>query len=220
MGKNVLIAGASGMVGGLILENCLKDEQVINVISLVRKASNLKHDKLKEIVVSDFLNYDTFDSVLNSVDIVYYCIGVYTGVVEDEKFVEVTVDYPVALANKLKEISPDTRFCLLSGQGADRTEKSKLLFAKNKGIAENKITSLLNDFYAIRPSYIYPVIKRNEPNMAYRIFRMIYPLVKLISKNYSITSVQLANAMFLVGRDGAEKHILENIDLLEIVDNK
>ncbi len=39
----------------------------------------------------------------------------------------ITLEYPMALANPLITIAPNASFCLLSGQGADRTEKSKIV---------------------------------------------------------------------------------------------
>jgi len=55
MGKNVIITGGSGMIGGLALEHCLPDPEVSRVTSLVRRASGIKHEKLDEITINDFL---------------------------------------------------------------------------------------------------------------------------------------------------------------------
>ena len=136
---------------------------------------------------------------------------------QKRKFIEITVDYPFQLGKLIAKQSGNCHFCLLSGQGADRTEKSKVLFAKQKGAAENKLLSLeFKSFFALRPAYIYPVIKRKEPNISYTIFRILYPFIRLISPKFTITSIQLANAMYRIGIEGYHKEILENIDLLEL----
>ena len=215
--KRVLIAGASGMVGNLILERCLASDQVEKVISLVRRESNHTYSKLQEVVITDFSDYSLHQSLFKNIDAAFFCIGVYTGQVADSEFKTITVDYAVSFAEALKDNSPDANFCLLSGAGADRTEKSKTAFARYKGIAENRISGMDLNFYTFRPGYIYPVTPRKEPNVMYRISRVLYPVIKLFGSNASIKSTELAAAMFKVGMEGAEKEIWENIDIIRIL---
>jgi len=73
----------------------------------------------------------------------------------------------------------------LSGQGADRDEKSKISFARYKGIAENYLfNKAFQQLYIFRPAYIYPVQKRKEPNLFYSSLRLIYPVVKNYRKTF------------------------------------
>ena len=59
--------------------------------------------------------------------------------------------------------------------GADTSEKSSVMFAKDKGIAENFLFNLkFHRTYSFRPGYIYPVTKRNEPNFGYKLTRLLY----------------------------------------------
>ena len=214
----VLIAGSSGMIGSLVLENCLHDPDINEVISLVRKSSGRTHDKLTEVIHTDFKKYDDAKEHFKDLNCAFFCIGVYTGQVNDELFKEITVDYAVRLAEAVYDSSPGARYCLLSGSGADRTEKSRTAFARYKGMSENRIDALGIEFYSFRPAYIYPVHPRNEPNLMYRISRTLYPLIKLFGKNASITSVALAKAMFEVGKNGHSKSILENRDILDYLE--
>ncbi len=218
--KTVLITGASGMVGNLILKECLSSNDIEKVISLVRRNSNLSHPKLQEEVIADFSDYSGHQALFKNVDAAFFCIGVYTGQVPDQEFKTITVDYAVSFAETLKVNNTNGNLCLLSGAGADRSEKSKTAFARYKGIAENRISQLGLNFYTFRPGYIYPVTPRNEPNQMYRISRALYPLIRLLGKNASIKSTELALAMFKVGLEGAEKEILENKDILNILDSK
>lgn len=212
----VLITGASGMIGRLVLNSCLHSEKIMEVISFVRKPTQQKHPKLKEILPADFEDYSPCEESFKNVDAAFFCLGVYTGQVPDAEFKKITVNYPVAFAKALERNSPGSRFCLLSGAGADRTEKSRTSFARYKGMAENQISKLYLEFYSFRPGYIYPVESRQEPNVAYRIFRVLYPVIKILGKKYSIKSTELASAMFLVGLSGTQKEILENADILSI----
>ncbi len=217
MSKKILITGATGMIGGLILESALKDTLITEVISIVRKKSGVSHPKLKEVIISNFLDYSSIGELLKDIDAVYYCLGVYTGKAPRDEFRKITVDYPAALAKTIATHSIQATFCLLSGQGADRSEKSSLMFAKDKGVIENLLSGLgFKAFYAFRPSYIYPVTPRTEPNFAYKFFRTIYPLVRLLGKNFSIRSTELASAMYRVGLVGAEKEVLENRDIISL----
>jgi hypothetical protein len=141
-------------------------------------------------------------------------LGAYTGSVSSNLFRNINFDYPYNLAKKIHSKSPDATFCLLSGQGADRTEKSKMQFARDKGAIENAIAALnFKDFYTFRPAYIYPTTKRNEPNFFYKLFRILYPILKLLGNNLSITDNQLAQTMFNVGMKGYSNEILENKDM-------
>lgn len=212
----VLLTGATGMIGGLILEQCLAADKINQVISFVRKQSGQVHPKLTEVVVADFCDYSVHKDLFVEVDTAYFCLGAYTGQVSNDMLKLITVDYAVAFARQLSISSPNAKFCLLSGAGADRTEKSKTPFALYKGMAENGVAALSLEFYSFRPGYIYPVTARKEPNLAYRIFRFIYPVMRLLGNRYSIQSTHLAEAMFQVGLFGTEQMILENQDIVSL----
>lgn len=216
MGRHVMITGATGMIGALVLNHCLESPQVSSVTSLVRRSTEIQHDKLSEVIVKDFMALDGDAAHFESIDTVFYCIGVYTGAVDRDRFRQITVDYPEALAKKLQHTSPGLTFCLLSGAGADRTERSRMMFAKDKGIIENRLSKMgFKAFYAFRPGYIYPVVPRKEPNFSYKAMRWLYPAFKWLGTGFSITSADLATAIFKVGIDGSDQEVLENKDILE-----
>jgi uncharacterized protein YbjT (DUF2867 family) len=218
--KNVLIAGASGMVGNIILDHCLSSSKVGAVISLIRKKSDNTHSKLNEVIIEDFTDYDKHRDLFKNIDSAFFCIGVYTGSVSDKLFKEITVDYAVSFAKMLKDNSPDAKLCLLSGAGADRTEKSKTSFALYKGMAENQIDKLGLEFYAFRPGYIYPVEQRKEPNLMYAIMRSLYPILRLLGSNFSIQSTELGKVMLDIGLNGTDKKTLENKDLINYLEEQ
>jgi len=212
----VLIAGSSGMVGSEILRECLAFPSIKQVLSPVRHPLPLQNEKLGQVVINNFNDYDQKVHLFEGIFMAFFCIGAYTGNVKDDEFKKITVDYAVNFAKQLAEISPGAKLCLLSGAGADKTEKSRTSFAKYKGMAENQIEALDLDFYSFRPGYIYPVSKRTEPNMMYSVSRKLYPMIKLFGKNASIKSTELGKAMFKVGLCGHDKSILENKDILEV----
>lgn len=214
MSKKVVITGSTGMIGSKILQLCLHSSEINEVISLVRKPTGLTHQKYFEVVVPDFLNYENYVQHFNNVDIVFYCLGVYTGAVPPVEFRKINFDYPYNLAKTIHSYSPQATFCLLSGQGADRSEKSTMQFARDKGAIENALSALhFKSFYTFRPGYIYPTKKRKEPNTFYKLSRLLYPILKLLGNNLSITDEQLASTIFTVGLNGYPSEILENKDM-------
>jgi uncharacterized protein YbjT (DUF2867 family) len=216
----VIIAGSTGMIGDLILWNCIRSNEVTEIVTLDRKAKDPNvNKKVTKVPVENFNTYDERTDLFAKVDLAFFCVGVYTGQVKDPLFKEITVDYAVHFAEMLKANSPKARLCLLSGAGADRSEKSRTAFARYKGMAENRIAKLGLDFYTFRPSYIYPVTPRKEPNLTYKAMRLFYPLIRLLGENMSIKSTELAQAMYHVGMKGAEKEILENKDIIKELNN-
>ena len=129
-----------------------------------------------------------------------------------DEFRKITVDYTVSFATALKKGSPNAVFCFLSGQGADRTEKSRMMFARDKGRAENFLSRIgFARVHCFRPGYIYPVQPRKEPNTTYVIFRALWkPLFSWLTPGMGLTSEQLAYAMVKVGFGQEEPEIIEN----------
>lgn len=202
------------MIGGIILRKCLHSDQVKQVTSIGRKDLKIEKPKLKQIKHQDFTDYSNLAEEFKNIDAAFFCIGAYTGSVPDEKFKMITVDFARAFADSLKNKSPGATLCFLSGQGADQEEKSRMSFARYKGMAENYLISKeFEQLYIFRPGYIYPVKRRKEPNWSYSLMRTLYPLMKRFYGKGVITSEELGEAMFKAGMQGASKMILENPDI-------
>ncbi|MEM8927274.1 MAG: hypothetical protein AAGC45_03665 [Bacteroidota bacterium] len=146
----------------------------------------------KRLLLIIFSDYTTHGGLFAKTDTAFFRIGAYTGQVPDKKFKEITVDYAVAFSEAVKAVNAKARLCLLSDAGADRSEKSRTSFARYKGMAENQISQLGLNFYTFRPGYIYQVTPRKEPNVMYRISRVLYPLIRMLGPNNSIKSTELA----------------------------
>jgi nucleoside-diphosphate-sugar epimerase len=218
---NILIAGASGMIGSLIVESCLQKDEIKQVTSITRKPSGIQHAKLIEVIHTDFLDFSAIEHHFAYQDVCFYCIGVYTGAVPEKAFNTITIDYTKAFAEMLQRKSPNATFCFLSGQGADQLEKSRVLFAKSKGIAENILLHLnFPATYLFRPGYIYPVSPRKEPNLMYTIIRLIFKPIAAIYPNIGISSIDLAHSMVYIGLNKGNQTIYENADIRAIVKNR
>jgi uncharacterized protein YbjT (DUF2867 family) len=215
MKKNILITGATGMIGSLVLSECLKRTDVQRVTLLARKPSGTKDPKVVEVIVPNMLDLSQTAHAFADQHVAFYCLGAYTGSLPKDEFRKVTVDYTVAFAKMLRAQSPQAAVCFLSGDGADRTEKSRMQFARDKGAAENALFAAgFPRVHSFRPGYIYPVTPRPEPNAMYRIMRALYkPVLSWAMANNSIPSTDLARAMVDVGFNGHALPILENRDI-------
>jgi uncharacterized protein YbjT (DUF2867 family) len=213
--KQVVIVGASGMVGGYALRYALDQPAVGCVTSIGRRKLSISHPKLKEILHRDFADCSALAEVLRGQDAAVFCLGAYTGAVSDAELRTITVNYTVEFARVLRGSSPDAFFSFLSGAGADQTGRSSMAFARYKGEAEK--TLLASGFphvYIFRPAYIYPVERRKEPNFSYRLLRVIYPLFQALFPNQVIRADDLARVMVdvvVVGSAGGA--IFENRDI-------
>ena len=204
-GTRVLVIGATGMVGGLVLRFALDRPDVASVTVIGRRLVELTHPKLTQVLHSDLGDYAAVADALADQDVAFFCLGVYTSAVSDAELRRITVDYVAAFADALHSRSPGATVCLLGGQGADQTERSRVPFARYKGAAEKALVRAgFARVHLFRPGYIYPVTPRREPNLGYRLLRAIYPLASRIYRNAGVTSEELARAMVQVGlRQGA-----------------
>jgi uncharacterized protein YbjT (DUF2867 family) len=219
LSKTVLITGATGMVGSHVLKLALASDEITKVIVYGRSSVDFDHKKMEEFLSPVFTQFPVdLLAQMGDVDHILFCVGVYTGAVPRDLFREITVDYPVELARKHLEANPKGSFTLLSGQGADRSEKSRMMFAEDKGAAENLLSTMYaGTFYTFRPGYIYPVEKREEPNFSYKLSRSLYPLLKHLGPKFSITSHQLAEGIFTSVVSTPDQEILENHEILNYI---
>ena len=216
--KRLVIVGATGMVGGYALRYALDNSAVKSVTSIGRKKLVISHPKLKEVLHQNFADCSPLVDVLSGQDAVVFCLGTYTGTVSDAELRTITVDYTIEFARVLRGSSPEAAFSFLSGSGADPTGRSRIPFARYKGVAENALLPAgFPRVYIFRPAYIYPVEPRKEPNFSYRLLRTMYPVFRVLFPNQVIRADDLARAMVdaAIHGIGSEHHavVFENRDI-------
>jgi uncharacterized protein YbjT (DUF2867 family) len=215
--KQIVIVGATGMVGGHALRYALEHPNVGRVMSIGRRRLGISHAKLTDVLHADFADCSALAEALSGQDAAVFCLGAYTGMVPDAALREITVDYAIEFARVLRANSPDAAFSFLSGNGADPTGQSRMAFARYKGEAENALLATgFPRVYIFRPAYIYPVEPRKEPNFSYRLLRWIYPAFRVALPNLVIRSDDLARTMVAVAvqRTGERQSLIfENRDI-------
>ncbi len=222
--KRIVIVGATGMVGGYSLRYALNHPAVASATVIGRRTLGISHPKLKEFLHRDFADCSALAEPLSGQDAAVFCLGAYTGAVPDAELRKITVDYAIEFARVLRNSSPDAAFSFLSGSGADPTGRSRMAFARYKGEAEKAL--LAAEFlrvFIFRPAYIYPVEPRKEPNLSYRLLRVIYPAFRVLFPNQVIRADHLARAMVDVAiRETGERGglVMENRDIRAMVEQR
>jgi uncharacterized protein YbjT (DUF2867 family) len=211
------------MVGGYALRYALDHSAVGTVTAVGRKRLGISHPKLQEVLHQDFADCSALAKALSDKDAAVFCLGAYTGAVSDAELRRITVDYTIEFARVLRGRSPEASFSFLSGNGADRTGRSRISFARYKGEAENALLAAgFLQVYIFRPAYIYPVEPRKEPNFTYRLFRAIYPAFRLLFPTQVIRADDLARAMvdIAVWRTGERgRLVFENRDIRAMLES-
>jgi uncharacterized protein YbjT (DUF2867 family) len=128
--QSVVIVGATGMVGGYALRYALDHSAVGTVTAVGRKRLGISHPKLQEVLHQDFADCSALAKALSDKDAAVFCLGPYTGAVSDAELRRITVDYTIEFARVLRGRSPEASFSFLSGNGADRTGRSRIPFAR------------------------------------------------------------------------------------------
>jgi len=209
---NVVLFGASGMVGKGTLLECLADPGVKRVVSIVRRPTGITHDKLTEIVHADFFDYAAIESSLRDLDACFFCLGVSSVGMKEEDYRHITYDLTLAVANTLHRLNPNMAFIYVSGMHTDSTEQGKTMWARVKGKTENDVAKLFPRAYAFRPGYIHPVKgvrpKAGWANAAITVLRPVGFLLKQLP-GLGTSSDVLGRAMIAAVRSGAPSHAVE-----------
>jgi uncharacterized protein YbjT (DUF2867 family) len=215
--KNLVIVGATGMVGGYALRYALDHPAVGLATTIGHRRIGISHPKLREVLHQDFADCSALAQALSDQHAAVFCLGTYTGAVSDAELRKITVDYTIAFTRVLRGSSPDSAFAFLSGSGADPTGRSRMSFARYKGEAENALLAAgFPHVYLFRPAYIYPVTPRKEPNFGYRLLRAIYPVFRVLFPNQVIRADDLARAMVDTALQGTGERralVFENRDI-------
>jgi uncharacterized protein YbjT (DUF2867 family) len=213
----VVLFGASGMVGQGVLRECLLDPDVTTVLSIVRSSTGQQHPKLREIVHMDFLDFSSVESELTGFDACFFCLGVSSAGMSEENYRRITYDITLAAAQTLVKLNSNMIITYVSGAGTDSSEHGRVMWARVKGQTENALLRLpFKAAYMFRPALIVPLHGIKSKTKLYRVFYAVLgpllPLLRAFPK-YVTTTEKLGRAMLIVAKRGAPKPILESSDI-------
>jgi uncharacterized protein YbjT (DUF2867 family) len=213
---NVVLFGATGMVGQGVLLECLDDPGVARVVSVVRRPTGRTHAKLTEIVHADFLDYGAIEPALRDLDACFFCLGVSSVGMKEADYRHITYDFTMAAARTLHRLNPKLAFIYVSGTGTDSTEQGRSMWARVKGKTENDLTKLCATAYMFRPGYIHAergVASRTKwIRVAVTVLRPVGFLLKQLPGVGTRTDV-LGRAMIAAVRSGALSRLVEIRDI-------
>ncbi len=195
MNYKAVIAGASGLVGNLLLEQLLVHPAYAEVSVLVRKKLKVQHPKLKQVLV-DFDCLDDYQHEING-HALFCCLGTTRSKTPDLKtYRKIDHDYPVQLG-KIGAKNSMSQLHLISSLGADIS--SSFFYIKLKGETEADIKQLKTNRICIyQPSLLTG--NRQERGIAEHVatglFKLADPLLIGPLKKYkSISAETVAKAM-------------------------
>ena len=110
----VILFGATGMVGAGVLLECVADARVESVVAIVRSSTGRSHPKLREILHADFFNYDHLRAEFASCDACFFCLGVTSVGLDEAAYTRLTYDLTTAAAARdgRHESGHDLLLCL------------------------------------------------------------------------------------------------------------
>jgi uncharacterized protein YbjT (DUF2867 family) len=214
----VILFGATGMVGQGVLRECLIDPGVESVLAVGRSPTGQRHAKLREIVHDDFFDFSGVESQLVGYDACFFCLGVSSVGMDEERYRHLTYDLTMAAATTLAKLNPGMVFVYVTGRGTDSTEQGRLMWARVKGKTENDLLKLpFKAAYMFRPAGIQPLHGvRSKTPWVQAIYAVTAPLLSLLNRTspqYMTTTEQVGRAMIKVARDGYPKPVLESEDI-------
>lgn len=215
--SHVLITGSTGMVGKGVLFECLNSSSISSVTVLNRSSIGLKHAKLKEVLLNDFMKLESIKSQLGTPDACFHSMGVSAIGLSEKEYSRLTYDISRLLADICFDLNPAMTFIYISGTGTDSTEKGKIMWARVKGKTENYILNKgFSSALMFRPGAIIPEKGTRSKVTAYRIiYALLWPFFPLLKSTKGITTTtRVGQAMVnAIGLKKCENVYFENEDI-------
>ena len=207
----VIITGATGMVGEGVLFACLQHPAVTEVLIVSRRHYDLQHAKLKELLVPDFFRLDQYAEQLSNYDGCFFCAGISSVGMKEDKYTHITYDTTLAFAKTLLALNDHMVFTYVSGSHTDSSEKGRLMWARVKGKTENDLAKLpFKAVYSFRPGAMLPFAGQKNWKAAYKF---IVKIIKAISPKRVLTMEEVGKAMINAVAKGYPKQVLEIADI-------
>jgi uncharacterized protein YbjT (DUF2867 family) len=198
--RTALVAGASGLVGSLLLDELLESPLYREVCSLGRRPLPKQHPKLTQRTV-DFAQLES--EVLPSGEDVFCCLGTTLKKAGSQEAFR-AVDHGAVLAlGRAARRAGARRFLLVSALGAD--PRSRIFYNRVKGETEEDLKSLgFESLVLLRPSLLLGERAESRPGerAAIVVTKALGPLLRPFSGR-PIEARTVARAMLALARDAA-----------------
>lgn len=193
--RNVVLLGATGLIGSLCLQRLLTQDGINRVTALVRRPLPFSHEKLTQSVQSteDMLR----DQALFDAHDVVSCLGTTMKTAgSKEAFYAVDHDLVVAFAQRARDAGAQ-RFLMVSAVNAD--PDSRNFYSRTKGEAEASVMALgLPMLGMFQPSLLlgHRSERRLAEDVGQAMSRLAVPLMRRMKSRYTPIQAQtVADAM-------------------------
>lgn len=207
---DVVVFGATGMIGQGVLRECLNDARIDAVTTVGRSKTGVAHGKLTELERADLLSYS--DGEFGSADACFFCLGVSSAGMSEAAYTRVTYDITMAAA---KAFRPGATFIYVSGMSTN--EQGRQMWARVKGRTERELQESSLEAYLFRPGYIQPVHGERSRtrlyNALYVIAKPLYPILRRLFPGVVTTTEAIGKAMIKIAFSGYPVKVLEPKDI-------
>lgn len=205
----IILTGATGMVGEGVLLHCLQSAEVAEVLMINRRAFDLKHPKLKELLVKDFNQLGDYADQLKGYDACFYCAGISSIGMSEADYTRITYTTTLNFARVLLGINPQMVFHFVTGTHTNTNGKQ--MWQRVKGKTEDDLKQLgFRGQYNFRPGFMKPV--NGQKNVRW-FFKPLIALFTVILSRQSLTLHQVGQAMINGVTKGYNKSVLEISDI-------
>jgi uncharacterized protein YbjT (DUF2867 family) len=217
MPKTVIILGATGLTGGILLEKLLSDSSFNKIKLFSRTSIDKQHPKIEEHLINLFQLKNEADKF--TADVVFCCIGTTKSKTPaTETYRKIDYGIPVAAAKLCKQNGINT-FIVMSSLGSD--PESKVFYNRFKGEMERDVLAEgLENTYILQPSLIGG--SRKENRLGERIAKVSMQLFDfLIPKRYKIIYPEtITLAMRWLAKEGYDEAIITSEKIKELVNDR
>ncbi|MDJ0657092.1 MAG: NmrA family NAD(P)-binding protein [Xanthomonadales bacterium] len=163
--QTIAVFGATGTIGDGILKAAMNDPHVNKIHVVTRRASprieqGVASGKVEMTLHSDYLDYSAIRGLFADVDTVYWAIGLSAVGLDPETYREIHRDFPMRFASEWLEVSGKGAITFHYVSGAGAKLDSRMMWAKEKALAEDALKKLAEGtslrVVSYRPSFIKP----------------------------------------------------------------
>ena len=214
--KTALLFGASGLVGGHLLNELIQNDNYSKIKLFVR-SDHGSNDSKTEIIKTDFNNLENHKEDIKGDDC-FFCIGTTKQNSPDKnEYKRVELDVPKKIAQIAKSNLVNS-FVFVSSGYADSNSSGDYL--KFKGLVEEELKRLsFSKLGIMRPSFLMGdrKEKRVGEKVGIFIFKLLSPLfLGPLKKMKPIHSKKVAKAMIKITNGDFKQNVFESNEIVEV----
>ena len=214
--KTALVFGSSGLIGGHLLYQLIKNDNYNKIKLFVRSEIFINEPKI-EIIKIDFNDLENHTEDVKGDDC-FFCIGTTKQNSPDKNdYQKIELEIPKKIA-EIAKINLVNSFIFISSIYAN--PKSSGFYLKFKGLVEEELKKLnFSNLGILRPSFLMGDRKENRAGekIGILIFRLLSPLLLgPLKKMKPINSEKVAKAMIKIANENLRKTTFESDEIVEI----